>query len=143
MPRTPKNQDVEEAMPPKTSRERRAAEAKLAVSLIAQVPPLKTSTTNSGFPRWQSAILDVAYNQGWDDAILSTEDWDPEAQEDELEESDRRVAWMVLKATTQEFSYLHYELVTFFQPERCTIVTDLSTYLMNFLHLGVIFFFPK
>ena len=106
MPRTPKNQDVEEAMPPKTSRERRAAEAKLAVSLIAQVPPLKTSTTNSGFPRWQSAILDVAYNQGWDDAILSAEDWDPEEKEDELEESDRRVAWMVLKATTQEFSYL-------------------------------------
>jgi hypothetical protein len=84
MPRIPRSQEAEEAMPPKkTNRERRAAEAKLAVSLIAQVQPLKTNTTDSGFPKWQSCILDVAYNQSWDDTILSAEDWDPEKQEDE------------------------------------------------------------
>jgi hypothetical protein len=94
-------------MPPKkSSRERRAEEAKLAISLIAPVPPLKTSTTDSGFPKWHACMLDVSYNQSWDDAILSAEDWDPTDEEEEGDESDRRVAWMVLKATTQDFSYL-------------------------------------
>jgi hypothetical protein len=51
-------------------------------------------------------MLDVAYNQSWDNDILSAEDWDPDEVEEEDDESDRRIAWMVLKATTQDFSYL-------------------------------------
>jgi hypothetical protein len=51
-------------------------------------------------------MLDVAYNQGWDDELLSDRLWSENSDETEDAESHRRVAWMILKATTTEFAYL-------------------------------------